>query len=290
MAPNLTLDEIARRAAAATKRIQEQVAEEPPKPKLKKPSKNVQLPDPSPEQVTPMKRTMANVAMIKSPPPDMEDSFVKAFIQSVQETGIKLDKKQTESLMSGFGTFKSSINYLGILKRCPGDNPDRHCEHFAICPFTSLDGDHFPVGQPCPLERIIADKEMAEYIRMIGLTPDMLPLAIINQIYSLIECDISEIRMRNKINEIGYKTSKPIFAVNKTGEVVEAEEISIEFEIQDRVQRRKEKIMQSLMFTPEIRTKYKVLESGNKEMSPVEAVAFVRTKLLEQKNKPTTEG
>lgn len=293
MSQKLTLDEIAKRAAEATKRVHDQVITQE-KPKIKRPSKNVQIEQPiieaEPAKAAPRKRTLQSVSLMKVEAPDMDDMFVNSFITSVRETGMNLDKKQEATLLAGFGSFKTTINYQGILRRCPGDDPERHCEHFSICPFTSLEGDHFPVGQSCPLEKIIANREMAEYIKMIGITPDMIPLAIINQIYSLIECDISEIRMRNKINDIGYKTKKPMFAVNKTGEVVECEEISIEFEIQDRVQRRKEKIMQSLMFTPEIRSKHKVLEQGHKEMSPVEAVAFVRGKLLEQKNKTPTEG
>lgn len=228
-----------------------------------------------------------------TPQADMNEQLNVQFMERVKTTGLKLDEKQEKALLNGFAAFKSTINYAGIVRRCPGspiDKDAKKCEHFAICPFRELDDSTaFPIGQLCPVEMLIADKEMAEYIRTLGIPNDKVPMAILNQLYNLIECDINEMRMRNAIQAKGFTRAVPAFAVNKTGEVIMKDEVALEVEILDRVQRRKDVIMKNLMFTPEIRMKHKVVEGTEKELSPVEAAKMAHAKLLEHKKK-TTEG
>jgi len=283
------LSDIARKAAESAARVEKEMLENQapvPEPTVT-PTETVAPPVVPPVAPVPERPKADPAKTLQEYDKSKDNPAVRAFVKYAQDA---MDISETEltQLVAGFKEFRESISYSGIIMKCPGTDK---CPHYEMCPFQDI--GKYPVSKLCPVERMIADKEMAEYFSLIGsqtIDVNNLPMSIINMIISLVECDLTEIRMRSKLHEGGYTRMRKIF--NARGDfLTEEEDICKAFEIKERVSRRKDTIMKSLLFTPEIKKKYKVDDGTEKALTPAEALIEAHVALdikRDQNDKPTS--
>ena len=87
------------------------------------------------------------------------------------------------------------------------------------------------------------------------------------------------------VNAINEKTKA--FAGMKVPVTLTVDSKTKAFEIKDRVARRKDILMKSLLFTPEIKRKYKVEDDSEKVLTPADALIEARRALEDKREKDT---
>jgi hypothetical protein len=244
--------------------------EDPPKEESKEAP-----PDEEDEDMVP---AVPNVDLSSNDP----NQFVKRFLANVADSKLLLTKDQLRELEHDIKNINISAS-TAILK-CKG--PDE-CVYGKICILNRLNGT-WPIDQPCPMEKTIAEISYREYLHALHKTPEDIGIIEYNQIMSLIECDLLEMRANCRLNDEGLTRMVTTFVNHKTGDRAETEELSVMFGIKDRVAKRKDTILKQLLATPEIQAKYKVTNLADKERKDArQLVKDARTKLIEMKKDGT---
>lgn len=160
------------------------------------------------------------------------------------------------------GSLKRLVKGMGsnLIMGCKGIE----CPNSMTCPLYKL--EIAPVAELCPIEEEIVINLRNEYTKavceMIGKVEQELNIVHKNSISELIESELMDMRAQGYIQKHGVFEMAPSM-VTKEGDLIEDMRPSIAFEVKDRVKRRKDRIMQSLMITEEMDFKYK--KKGKKD-------------------------
>lgn len=200
----------------------------------------------------------------------------KAFIDFMSYvSGIPLDSSETNIVASGFREMQEST--MNVARKC---NPES-CDIINICPFTKI--KKYPKDQLCPVDKSIVDyafKEYEQYLRdETGNIDGELSIIERNTIVELIECDIEEFRARGYSNEKGLVISQAMFVIKDTGEVVYNDVENPVYNLRDRISRRKSKLLQRLLLTPEARARFNIDTSKRKTKNTKKIIEIAEEKI-----------
>ena len=177
--------------------------------------------------------------------PKMEESVDRI----LSKVNLDITKKERDQIVQHMT--HRDINIDSVLRICDGTL----CPHF-WCPFKII--KKFPLTELCPIEREIAQTITNEYFTSLGLDAAEARIVAADQILALTECHLNEMRNRGILQKEGMTQMKAAFAVKDTGEVIYNEEISIIFDLKERIAKRKDVILKQLLAYPEIRARLKI--------------------------------
>lgn len=211
---------------------------------------------------------------------DLESWHPVAFVDDPDEVVAhdRIPLHLRETIVSSYGEeyFTSREWTVGTLKRLsqamsyPRENvsgtvaqvcPDEKCPLEMECPFHIMGRP--PIGERCPIELRIAEELYNAYVHAVAerlqaeeqeIRSDII---FANLIMGLVKSDIVENRLDGIISRDGFSTQIPSAIDEITHEVYYHEEESVAVRIQDRVRKRKDRIFQQLIATPEMAEKYR---------------------------------
>jgi len=232
---------------------------------------------PKPTQKTDSEETVPAVPQVGIPDSNAA-MFVQRFLANVSDSSLELTKQQLADLEHDIKNLNVSASTT--ILRCKGAED---CVYGKFCSLDKIKGT-FPIGEICPMEKTIAEISFNEYLVSLNKTMDDVGIIEFNQIMSLIECDLLDMRSRSRLNEEGMTRMVTTFVNHKTGDTAETEELSVMFGIKDRVAKRRDTILKQMLATPEIRAKYKIADVGDRGRKDArQLVKEAREKLIELK-------
>lgn len=153
-----------------------------------------------------------------------------------------------------------SIDFRNIAAICP-EKPSTQCPHLS-CPFKEV--DKYPTKERCPIELAYIDKLIRKYMEEVLIDDDdVLGLVEYNLIVSLVDCDLTDIRIRGMLSQLGYLVDD-LTANPKTGDKIVNKKINPILELMKANDKRKNSVLRQLLATPEIKER---LEIKKKDMS-----------------------
>lgn len=217
------------------------------------------------------------VSPVEDVPEISEVSENTLFEQLVKEAGIDLTQEESKTLKSTLDNVTRS--YLGAVRIC---NP-RNCGQLSICPFTKI--NKYPVDKPCSMEVLIANQAADDYYRLLGeeLGGTNFNIIEINTINSLVQMEIEDFRLRTNLASSGSIINQPLFVDHKTGEVHYQSVENPAYNAMERIGRRKDKLMQRLLLTPEAKARFRVKSSKDRKDRQMEALRRAEDKIQQLK-------
>jgi hypothetical protein len=166
------------------------------------------------------------------------------------------------------------------------------CKQKGICPFSKI--EKFPDGSPCPLEVAIADFMSVEYFKMITEETETTNYNIveISTVNSLIEVELEEFRARVYSNTEGQIISQAAFVIKDTDEVIYNDIENPIYNLREKLDRRKQKLLQRLLITPEAKARFKIEDKGRGAKSTTDLISSAEKKIQKLKigNNNGTKG
>ena len=217
-----------------------------------------------------------------------KNEIFKEFLSLINTEDMPLSDAEKEKLNAELDIINKS--YVGIVKRCEHST----CNHTNICPFSAI--GRYPIGKLCPLESCIAKHSAIEYFKHLAeeLGSANFNIIEINTVYSLVAIEVEEFRARNFLNNQGIVTDFAAFAVRRTGEIIYNKSENPVYSIMEKVSRRKHRLLQRLLLTPESKAKYRV-DSGKGRGNKTKEILMRAEKKIRQlkeneMNAPDTES
>jgi len=210
--------------------------------------------------------------------------FAKRFLANIADAHLEVSKDELKEIEKDLN--RMNIATSTTILRCKGP---KDCVYGKMCALSS--SGKYPKGNLCPLEKTIAEIYFGEYLQSLNLSIDDMGIIEFNQIMSLIECDLLDMRARCKLNEEGMTRMVTTFINSRTGDTAENEDLSLMFAIKEKVSKRRDILLKQLLATPEIRAKYKVASLADKERKDARQLAkSARAKLIEIRGKENGDG
>lgn len=181
-----------------------------------------------------------------------EPSHEDVLREILEASSLEVTEEEKSKMLARLAKTDYAID--SIVKLCNGSD----CPHY-WCPFKAI--HKYPNGKICPIERKIAEQWYVEYANVLDIAPGDVKLIQMQQILTLIECELTDLRMKSRIQREGETRLVNAFGL-RNGEVVENEEISLAFDIKDKVNKRKDTILKQMLAYPEIRAKYKMADKN----------------------------
>lgn len=157
---------------------------------------------------------------------------------------------------------------------CTGDR----CPYRGRCPLQTE--GMAPDNESCPLEAYLMTQYMTEYMKALNvLQTDKVEM---DQIGTVVMCDMIIMRIRNYMarRPDGHIDESPI-GVDDSGNIILKRDISKEILIEEKYQKIKDKLLESLLATREVRAKYNIID----ENDPGVKAAKLRFRAQELKSK-----
>ena len=202
-----------------------------------------------------------------------KDEMFKKFLAEIDTSKMELSDKEKATINVELDRIRNS--YLGTVKKCDGEC----CKQIEICPFTPI--NKYPIGQNCPVEICVAKNSAQEYFRYLAeeLQTSDFNIVEINTVYSLVHLDVEEFRARNFINESGLVVNSPVFAIRKTGEVIYGSIENPIYGIMEKLSRKRHRLLQRLLLTPESKAKYKVISGKDRSEATKDIISRLEEKM-----------
>lgn len=200
-------------------------------------------------------------------------NMFNSFMDNIDTERMEISEEDKANIKSGLTDIESS--FLGIIKSCDAGD----CNHVNICPFNKI--GRYPNGQPCPLEKCIAQHSTDEYFKLLQeeIASTKFNIIEINTIHSLVEIEVHEFRARTFINEEGLVTRFAAFAVRRTGEIIYNASENPVYNIMEKLSRRKHRLLQRLLLTPEAKAKYHIDSNKNRKDKAKEIILRAEEKI-----------
>jgi len=175
---------------------------------------------------------------------------------------------QQEVSLEDIGKLKASL--AGFAKKnriraafiCAGED----CISAHICPFIEINRvDLLPVGEKCPVDTMVAVQTYDEMAKTVMDINTMIDMDVFTESYirELVAIEIYVSRIEDKVAKdetgAGYLTSNRVGGVNtRTGELYEEKAEHYLLATKERLLNRKDKVLKSLLITPEARARFKL--------------------------------
>ena len=153
---------------------------------------------------------------------------------------------------------RDPIDYKGIVMMCP--DLSSKCPHLH-CPFKEI--NKLPTHEACPIELAYIDQILRRYLNDILVDEDdMLGIVEYNLIVSLVDCDITDLRIRGLVVQLGYLIDD-ISANLRTGGSIINKKINPIIDLMKTNDKRKNTILRHLLATPEIKERLNIKRKGD---------------------------
>jgi hypothetical protein len=126
----------------------------------------------------------------------------------------------------------------------------QHCPYAAVCPLQKA-GDA-PVGYSCPIEGAIVVEFATNYQREFGV--DENSLTEVSMIRDLVDLEVQYMRSKKILAQEHFIQENPV-GIDADGNVIVRKELHQAVDYDDKILRRKEKILNAFLATREARTK-----------------------------------
>lgn len=183
---------------------------------------------------------------------DGKEELFDKFLSNVDVSDMNLSKSEMEELNKGLTNMQDSD--MGLLRNCDSES----CQQRNICPFNRI--GKFPEGQLCPVEKSIMQYMSNGYYQMLEeeLGHSNYNMVEISTIHSLLEVDLEEFRARIYSNSEGMIVQNAAFVDKESGSVIFNNVENPVYNLRERLDRRKAKLLQRLLITPEAKARFKV--------------------------------
>lgn len=162
---------------------------------------------------------------------------------------------------------------------CSGDR----CPYRGRCPLQTEGLS--PTGESCPLEMYMMAQYMQDYMGALNvLQADKVEM---DQVGTVVMCDMIIMRIRNYMarRPDGHIDESPV-GIDDMGNIVLKRDISKEILIEEKYQKIKDKLLESLLATREVRAKYDIIDDND----PSIKAAKLRMRAQELKARRITQG
>ena len=150
-----------------------------------------------------------------------------------------------------------------------------HCPYAVMCPL--LKAGNAPKGYSCPIEMAIVSTFGSDYMQELGVDPGN--LVEVSMIRDLVDFEIQYMRATKILAQEHFITENPV-GTDVDGNVVLRKELHQAIEYEDKILRRKEKVLNALLATRESRTK-----AGQGSLDPSQQVANLMDSVKEHMQK-----
>ena len=155
---------------------------------------------------------------------------------------------------------RDPIDYKQIAMVCPEEAED--CPH-RDCPFKKI--YKLPTGDRCPVELAFIDNLTQQYMEeMLFDEDEMIGAVEYNMIVSLVDANVTDMRMRGMITQLGYLIDEQSIDP-RSGKDIFNKRINPLIEMMKTNDKRKSTILRQLLATPEMRERLKVKKKTRKD-------------------------
>jgi hypothetical protein len=211
------------------------------------------------------------------PKPDLEQYLESVLALPTNDDGLKQSEKMKQYLTKIASKSTNSltqedidkavdvlkrepIDYKGIAMKCP--EKASQCPH-QECPFKKI--YKLPIGEQCPVELTYIDSIIQRYMIDLAYDEDeLLSLAEMNLIVSLADVDITDIRLRGMITQLGYLMDD-ISVDPRSGKDILNKKMNPIIEMMKTNDKRKSTVLRQLLATPEMKERLKVKRKAAKD-------------------------
>jgi len=191
-------------------------------------------------------------------PEPTTSNFFQMIMQNIDQKKFSITEAEKTRMMETSRDLHDSL--MGIIRKCNSND----CQQKSLCPFQCI--NKYPDGQLCPVEMAIAKFASKEYYTMLEdeLQTTSFNIVEISTVNAIIEVELEEFRSRAYIHEHGLITQTAAFAIKESGAVIYNDVENPIYNLRERLDRRKNKLLQRLLMTPESKARFKIeLKSKN---------------------------
>jgi hypothetical protein len=226
--------------------------------------------------------SVPEVQIQPSPPvtlDEKEDALFKNFLSNIDTVSMNISEDDIKILQKRMSNIVKS--HLGVVRECCPET----CSHVnteqgtGLCPFAGL--AKYPRGKNCPLEIALANHTAEEYYNLIEIENGSNSFTVMEHqtVRDLVEVELEEFRTRSYLNSTGSLIQYAAFAVKETGEIIYNMTKNPIYDVMDRTSRRKDKLMQRLLLTPEAKARFKIKDKRTNRDSTKDILSRLNTKL-----------
>lgn len=175
----------------------------------------------------------------------------KTLITQYLPTNLQMTPEQEREVMGSLEELQQ-----GVLSQIPLRCTGADCRFAQTCPLQKI--SQAPIGKACPVEQIIIDRLVEEHVQTLGIDPSN--SIELDMLYDLVEAEIFDMRTTADIS-YGDLYEWQDVGVDHKGNPITRKEVSLAFEVKDRVKRLKKSIREQFASTREIREKLKLKET-----------------------------
>jgi len=217
--------------------------------------------------------TNNNISDKSSKPENKEGDMFSMFMKHVNTSNMDLTEKDITSLENNVSTLYNSE--MAIVKNC---NPST-CEQINICPFNAI--KKYPTGKLCPVELSIVEFMNKEYYKLLYEETEREEFNIIEMstIRAIIELELEEFRARVLSNKDGMLKRNATFVIKDTGEVIYNDIENPVYNLRERFDRRKSKLLQRLLITPDTKARFGIDNRIRSKKSNTDLISSAEEKI-----------
>ncbi len=212
--------------------------------------------------------------------PSKDDLFV-AFMNNIDVSKMNLTELDKAAINNNIAKLQSSD--MGLIRQCNSET----CQQRNICPFNSI--NKFPENQLCPVEKAIVQYMQTGYYKLLEeeLGHTNYNMIEVGTIHSLLEVDIEEFRARVYTNETGMIVQNAAFIDKESGSVIFNNVENPIYNLRERLDRRKAKLLQRLLLTPESKARFKIESKDRSSRTTKDLISSAEDKIkrIQQESK-----